>query len=137
MSLWRMILTAVNLVGVRFGGAALGLACQILLARLLDPEDVGIVFMTLSAAAILSLVMTAGYPSLTLTVLPRYYALGRKTLIGAFHNALWRDCLAAAVLLGLAAAATLAWAPLDRGLRSALVFGLLMAPAAALIRVTS
>ena len=37
MSLWRTILLAVNLVGVRFGGAAIGLASQILLARLLYP----------------------------------------------------------------------------------------------------
>ena len=76
MSLWRMILTAINLVGVRFGGAAMGLVSQILLARLLPQEDVGVVLMGMSAAAILSLMMTAGYPSLTMTILPRYYALG-------------------------------------------------------------
>ena len=45
MSLWRIILLAVNLVGVRFGGAAIGLGSQILLARLLSQHDVGVVFL--------------------------------------------------------------------------------------------
>lgn len=137
MSLWRMIWTAVNLVGVRFGGAAIGLISQILLARLLVQDDVGVVFMSLSAAAIISLLMTAGYPPLTMTVLPRYYTLGRKGLIAAFHKAVWRDWLVVMVVLLVAAAAAYLWLPLNDGLRKALLFGALMAPASSLIRVTS
>lgn len=137
MSLWRMILTAINLVGMRFGGAAIGLVSQVLLARLLPQEDVGIVLMGLSTAAIVSLFMTAGYPSLTMTVLPRYYALGRKSLSQAFHRAVWRDSLAVTVLILAAAAAVYFWAPIPPGLRTALLFGCLMAPASSLIRITS
>ena len=40
MPLWRMLLTAVNLVGLRLGGAAIGLVSQILLARG-DTVDLG------------------------------------------------------------------------------------------------
>ena len=137
MSMWRMILTAINLVGVRFGGAAMGLMSQILLARLLPQEDVGVVLMGVSAAAILSLMMTAGYPSLTMTLLPRYYALGRKTLAKAFHRAVWHDSLIATFTIGLAGVAVWLWAPIDPALRTALLFGGLMAPAASLIRITS
>ncbi len=137
MSLWRMILTAIHLVGVRFGGAAMGLMSQILLARLLPQEDVGIVLMGVSAAAILSLMMTAGYPSLTMTLLPRYYALGRKALAEAFHRAVWHDSLIASLVIALTGAAVWLWAPIDPALKTALLFGGLMAPAASLIRITS
>lgn len=137
MSLWRMILTAINLVGVRFGGAAIGLISQILLARLLPQADVGIVFMALSTAAIVSLLMTAGYPPLTMTILPRYYTLGRKSLVKAFHRAVWSDWLRVMLLLLLLAAGAYLWLPLDPGLRTAMLFGCIMAPASSLIRVTS
>ena len=86
MSLWRTILMAVNLVGVRLGGAAIGLASQILLARLLSQHDVGVVFLGMSAAAFISLLITGGYPILAITCLPRYYALGRKNLVHAFRK---------------------------------------------------
>ncbi len=132
-----MIVTAFSLVGLRFGGAAMGLVSQILLARLLPQNEVGIVFMATSSAAIFSLLMTGGYPSLTMTVLPRYIALGRKRLIDAFHSAVWRESLMlGSVLLVLAVAAYL-WAPLDPALRMALAFGFLMSPAASLIRISS
>ena len=85
MSLWRTILMAVNLLGVRLGGAAIGLLSQILLARLLSQHDVGVVFLGMSAAAFISLLITGGYPILAITCLPRYYALGRKNLVHAFH----------------------------------------------------
>ncbi len=137
MSLWRMILTAINLVGVRFGGAAIGLVSQVLLARLLPQEEVGVVFMGLSTAAIVSLFMTAGYPALTMTILPRYYALGRKTLAQAFHRAVWRDSLLVTMVLLAVTAAVYLWAPIAPGLRTALLFGCLMAPASSLIRITS
>jgi O-antigen/teichoic acid export membrane protein len=137
MSLWRMILTAINLVGLRFGGAALGLLAQVLLARVLPQDEVGVVLMGLSAAAIVSLLMTAGYPSLTMTVLPRYYALGRRKLAEAFHRAVWQDTLAVTAILGVIVLVIYLFVPLDPALRTALVFGCLMAPASSLIRITS
>ncbi len=93
MSLWRTILLAVNLVGVRFAGAAIGLASQILLARLLTQNDVGVVFMGMSAAGFISLLITGGYQILAVTCLPRYYALGRNNLVRAFHAAFLHDSL--------------------------------------------
>jgi O-antigen/teichoic acid export membrane protein len=132
MSLWRTILLAVNLVGVRFGGAAIGLASQILLARLLTQHDVGVVFLGMSAAAFISLLITGGYPILAITCLPRYYALGRKNLVRAFHAALLQDSLWITLAsFGLATAAYF-WLPLNDGLKIALLFGCLSAPASAL-----
>jgi O-antigen/teichoic acid export membrane protein len=135
MSLWRTILLAVNLVGVRFGGAAIGLASQILLARLLTQHDVGVVFLGMSAAAFISLLITGGYPILAITCLPRYYALGRKNLVRAFHAALLQDSMWITLVSFALAAMTYFWLPLNDGLKIALLFGCLSAPAAALIRI--
>jgi O-antigen/teichoic acid export membrane protein len=135
MSLWRTILMAVNLVGVRLGGAAIGLASQILLARLLSQHDVGVVFLGMSAAAFISLLITGGYPILAITCLPRYYALGRKNLVHAFHAAFLRDSLWISLVSFALAAAAYFWLPLNDGLKIALLFGCLSAPASALIRI--
>jgi O-antigen/teichoic acid export membrane protein len=137
MSLWRTILLAVNLVGVRFGGAAIGLASQILLARLLTQHDVGVVFLGMSAAAFISLLITGGYPILAITCLPRYYALGRKNLVRAFHAAFLRDGLWISLTTFALAAAVYFWLPLDDAIKTALLFGCLSAPAAAAIRINS
>jgi O-antigen/teichoic acid export membrane protein len=137
MSLWRTILLAVNLVGVRFAGAAIGLASQILLARLLTQNDVGIVFMGMSAAAFISLLITGGYPTLAITCLPRYYALGRKNLVRAFHFATLRDSLWISLATFALAAIVYFWLPLNDGIKTALLFGCLSAPASAFIRMNS
>ena len=137
MSLWRTILLAVNLVGVRFAGAAIGLASQILLARLLTQNDVGIVFMGMSAAAFISLLITGGYPTLAITCLPRYYALGRKNLVRAFHFASLRDSLWISLATFALAAIVYFWLPLNDGIKTALLFGCLSAPASAFIRMNS
>ena len=137
MSLWRMILTAINLVGLRFGGAAMGLVIQVLLARILPQQEVGVVLMGLSAGAIISLLMTAGYPSLIMTILPRYHALGRTALTEAFQRAMWRDSLVVSAVLLVIGVAIWLWAPISPHQRIALAFGAAMAPAAAMIRISS
>jgi O-antigen/teichoic acid export membrane protein len=137
MSLWRTILLAINLVGARFGGAAISLASQILLARLLTRDEVGVVFMGMSAAAFLSLVVTAGYPQLAITNLPRYYTLGRKQLVRAFHGAFWADGLWMSLATFAIAAICYFWLPVSEGIKTAILFGCLSAPASALIRMNS
>lgn len=137
MSLWRTILLAVNLVGVRFSGAAIGLTSQILLARLLTQNDVGIVFLGMSATAFISLLITGGYPTLAITCLPRYYALGRKNLVRAFHAAFLHDSLWISLSTFAFAAMIYLWLPSNDGIKTALLFGCLSAPAAAFIRINS
>ena len=137
MTLWRTILLAVNLLGARFGGAAIGLASQILLARLLSQHDVGVVFMGMSAAAFISLVITGGYPTLAITCLPRYYALGRKNLVRAFHAAFLHDGLWISLSTFAFAAVIYFLLPIGDSIKTALLFGCLSAPAAAAIRINS
>lgn len=137
MSIWGTVLLAINLVGVRFGGAAIGLASQILLARLLTQDQVGIVFLGMSATAFIGLLITGGYPQLAITCLPRYYTLGRSRLIQAFHAAFLKDSLWISLATFLAALLIYFVLPLNQGLKTALLFGCLSAPASALIRMNS
>jgi O-antigen/teichoic acid export membrane protein len=137
MSLWRSIVLAFNLLGARLGGAVIGLTSQVLLARLLTREEVGVVFLGMSAAAFLALIITGGYPQLAITSLPRYYTLGRRTLVKAFHGAFLRDSIWLTLATCAAAAAIYVWAPVSDGLKTALLFGCLSAPASALIRMNS
>lgn len=136
MALRRMILTMINLVGYRLGGAGLGLISQILLARLLPQDAVGIILMTMSAASLISLVITAGYPNLSMTSLARFYALGRRSLVGAFHAAAWHDTLLISSLLIPFVAWLVLRQPFNPGLNTALIYGSLVAPFSSLIRMT-
>jgi O-antigen/teichoic acid export membrane protein len=137
MPLWRMILTATNLVSFRLGGAGIGLVTQIVLARLLSKDDVGIVLMTMSAAALISLVMTAGYPALSITSLARFYALGSRSLVAAFHTAAWRDTFRISALMIVFVVSLIVFTPFNPGLNTALIFGTLIGPFSSLIRMTS
>jgi O-antigen/teichoic acid export membrane protein len=137
MSLWRTLVIAINLVGARFGGAAISMASQVLLARLLSQADVGVVFMGMSAAAFIGLLVTGGYPQLAITCLPRYYALGRHNLVVAFHAAFLHDGLWISLTTFAVATVIYLWAPLDAGIKTALLFGCLSAPASAFLRINS
>ncbi|MFN0190401.1 MAG: hypothetical protein ACKVP5_00255 [Aestuariivirga sp.] len=132
--MFRLVL---NLVGTRFAGAALGLLSQLILARLFSKDDVGIIFIAMSAVAFASLAITGGYPALALTCLPRYLALGRTSLEKAFFAAFRHDAL----ILGLAGAVLAVIAalliPLDPGTRLALFFACITAPSSAFIRINS
>lgn len=137
MSVWRTILLAVNLVGARFGGAGISLASQVLLARLLPQTDVGVIFMGMSAAAFLSLVISIGYPQLAVTCLPRYYSLGTRKVMDAFHYAFWVDSLWMASAVAMLAAISYYFLPISEGLKTAILFGCLSAPPSAFIRMNS
>jgi O-antigen/teichoic acid export membrane protein len=137
MSLWRTIVLALNLVGLRFGGAAIGLASQIVLARLLTQNEVGVVFLGMSAAAFISLLIAGGYPQLAITCLPRYYALGRASLVRTFNVAFLHDGLRISLFTFAIAAFVYFKAPLDESLKTALLFGCLSAPPSASLRINS
>lgn len=137
MNLRRTISLAINLVGARFGGAAISLVSQIVLARLMPQSDVGIVFMGMSLAAFLSLVVTGGYPQLAITCLPRYYSLGTQKAMDAFHYAFWVDSLWMASVAAVLATLSYYFLPISEGVRTAILFGCLSAPPSALIRMNS
>jgi O-antigen/teichoic acid export membrane protein len=134
MTLSKMIQLALGSVGSRLAGAGISLITQLVLTRNFPVADVGVIFLAMSMAAIFSLIVSAGYPSLSLTQLPRFQALGLHRLVSAFHGAFLRDF--AIVSFGLLAIIGLIvlFAPIDAGLRIALVFGALSAVPSGLMR---
>lgn len=137
MPLWRTILTVLNLAGMRFGGALIGLVTQVLLTHLLSEPDVGVVLMAMSASSIISLAGTLGYPALALTSTARYLALGRHGLFATFKAVMMRDTAVAGTVVTVLALAAAAFAGLSDPLRIALFFGCLAAPFAATLRMNS
>ena len=63
--------------------------------------------------------------------------LGRTKLCEAFHRAVWHDSLIASALVFAVLSAVWTFAPVNHDLKLALVFGAMMAPASALIRISS
>jgi O-antigen/teichoic acid export membrane protein len=137
MTLAKMFQLMVGTVGLRFGGAAIGLLTQLALTRVLVPEDVGVVFLTMSLAALASLLVTGGYPNLALTQLPRIQALGLARGTSAFHGAFLKEfVLWNLVLLVLVAYAALILLQ-GSSLRTALIFGAATAGVSGLLRYNS
>jgi O-antigen/teichoic acid export membrane protein len=137
MKLSHMIGKLVGVVGSRFFGAGLGFASQFVLARLLPVEDVGVVFLAMSAAAFISLALIGGYAMLALTQVPRLIELGKPGLLNRFHqSALWDAGVM--FLLSITVVALIVWfGGLGYGQNFALMFGLLSAPVSGLLRYNS
>jgi O-antigen/teichoic acid export membrane protein len=134
MTLGQMIKLALGSVGSRLAGAGISLITQLVLTRNFAASDVGIIFLAMSMAAIFSLIVSAGYPSLSLTQLPRFQALKLNRLIAAFHGAFLHDFAAVTIALFAVVGVIVVFAPIDPGLRIALIFGCLSAIPSGLMR---
>jgi O-antigen/teichoic acid export membrane protein len=91
----------------------------------------------MSMAAIMSLIVTAGYPMLALTELPRYYARGRTKIVAMLHSLAFIDWMILSVVILVLSVAALLFLPMSDGMRLALIFGLLSSPVSAIIRYVS
>jgi O-antigen/teichoic acid export membrane protein len=137
MNIRKMFALLAGSVGARVAGALIGLSTQIILARLLNPEEVGIIFLTMSMAALLSLGVISGYPSLIMTEYPRLKFQNHNRAIAALHAVALRDWILITLVLVAGLLAALYFLPLDHGLRLALIFGVLSTPGSAMIRYSS
>ena len=137
MTLSSMFGIMVSLVGIRIGGAVLNLAIQIMFARLFIPEDVGIIFLTMSTAAVFGLAATVGYPWLAQTQLPRFATLGHTKIQRAFHGAFLHDSIRAFSIVCIFSFSVFFFWPVSPGVQLALLFGCLAAPASMLMRYDS
>jgi O-antigen/teichoic acid export membrane protein len=137
MTLRDMIAALAGYVGARILGAGLGLLTQLVLTRALPPADVATVFLAMSGAAILSLLMNGGETQLASTHLPKLLTFGRQRALAAFHGYVAHNMLAVYFLLVaaflLAHAAGLLQAPVETAFLTALV----CAPFAGLARYNS
>ena len=99
MTLPRMLQLMAGSLGLRVMGAGLGFATQLVLARTFSQGDMGVIFLTMSLAAIFSMIAAVGYPLLALTQLPRFFALNVNSLVRAFHGTFLRDLVAGLALV--------------------------------------
>lgn len=123
-----------SLVGARLIGAIVGFASQLVLARILSVDDVGVVFLGMSAAAFVALAANGGYSLLATTQLPKLTAHGRNGIADAFNKVAVADSFLAFATLSVFAAIASLLAGLTTGQNTALLFGFLCAPASLLIR---
>jgi O-antigen/teichoic acid export membrane protein len=137
VKLSALVAKMAGLVGARLIGAAVGFASQLVLARLLSVEDVGIVFLAMSAASFVSLAANGGYSLLATTELPKLTAHGRRGLAEAFNKVAVTDsALAFGLLCGVGLLVHFI-VGLSPGQHTALLFGFLCAPASLFIRYTA
>ncbi len=137
MTFRNMLSLLAGSVGARLIGAALGLLTQIIIARSFDQSEVGVIFLTMSFAAIISLIVAAGYPTLALTELPRLMHHRRSTAISAMHALFLKDWFFLTLAIVCATLLIVFGTALESGVKTALVFGVLSSPASATIRYAS
>jgi O-antigen/teichoic acid export membrane protein len=123
-----------GLVGARLIGAAVGFASQLVLARILSVDDVGVVFLGMSAASFISLAAGGGYSLLATTELPKLTAHGRRGLAEAFNKVAVLDSVIAYGLLCAVGLVIVSLLDLTEGQKTALFFGFACAPASLIIR---
>jgi O-antigen/teichoic acid export membrane protein len=95
----RKLLTSptLALLVIRLGGAGAGFLTQLVLARLLAPQDLGLFFAATSLAVVASTVVAFGYPEIAPRFIARYQERGRAARLAAFIRRANRD----AAVLGL------------------------------------
>lgn len=79
------------LLVVRLGGAGAGFLTQLVLARLLAPEDLGLFFAATSLAVIAATVVAFGYPEIAPRFVSRYLERRRPGRFAAFVGTAHRD----------------------------------------------
>lgn len=78
------LFSASRLLLARLAGAGAGFLTQIVLARLLPPQDLGLFFAATSFAAVAGLVLTQGYPGILQRFITRYRERRRACLLAGF-----------------------------------------------------
>ncbi|MEN8261304.1 MAG: hypothetical protein ABFS02_12105, partial [Pseudomonadota bacterium] len=120
----------------RIGGAALAIATQIILARISGADALGIFFLALSLATILSIVSSLGYPWIAAPIVAQFEGAGEMSRLAAFVSWAKREIVVASlVLAGLAAATVWLMPGLSEESRLGLTIGILSAPIFAIMRL--
>lgn len=78
--------TSVLLMAARVVGLLAGFGTQIMLARMLEPEGLGIFYFATSIAYVVSMVAAFGYPVIAVRFISRYRTRGNDILKAAFVN---------------------------------------------------
>jgi len=128
--------TSFILLVIRLTGAGAGFLSQLLLARLLAPEALGVFFAATSLAAVLGLVTSLGYPDIVARFLSRYRERMRPRWTGAFIHRAFTDTLLAGIFAGaLVALVAALWPGVSAGTRIAYMLAGMTVPLLALFAI--
>lgn len=98
------------LLVIRFGGAGAGFLTQLVLARLLAPEDLGLFFAATSLAIVAATAVSFGYPEIAPRFIARYQERARPGRLAAFLRQTHADALRLGFLFaGVILLAALIW----------------------------
>jgi O-antigen/teichoic acid export membrane protein len=134
MNLGALLSKIVSFVGSRLVAAALGFVSQVLLARMLPIQDVGVVLLAMSAAAFIALAANGGYALVAMTQLPKLAAYGGFAAAESFNRVAMRDSVVAYFALCAVGTLAIQLGNFSAGQNLALLFGFLCAPASIIIR---
>ncbi len=112
----------------RLAGAGIGLLIQLLLARSIGGEQLGIVFIALAIANIGSVVAALGYPSVSVRFLRRYKVRGAQEKAEQFRKQSIKDVVLFAFVLIVVLVSVISLFSLSEQKISALYLGVLMIP---------
>ena len=130
-----LLSTSVLLMGARVVGLGAGFATQILLARVLAPEGLGIFYFATSIAYVVGMVAAFGYPVIAVRFISRYRTRGKTALKEGFVNRAQRDTAFVAFAAMVAVIILAAIIPGDIATRLAVAVAALAIPALALSRI--
>lgn len=124
------------IVSARILGALVGIATQIVLARMLSAEALGLFFIAVSVAAVLSILCTLGYPMTVPRIVAQAAAAKEPGTLRAFMYRARIDSAAIALFLisGLVLIA-LSWPSISSDMRICLVVAAVTTPVFAAIRL--
>lgn len=125
--------TSALVFAARCAGAAAGLLTQLVLARTIGSEQLGIVYIALAVASVGAVIAAAGYPSVTVRFVRRYLTRGAPDRATQFIRSSRRDAAVLVFGLGILAALAVWLAPISDALRWPLILGVAMAPAFVLL----
>jgi O-antigen/teichoic acid export membrane protein len=124
-----LIKTSMFVVGSRITGAILGFAMQILLARLIGVDALGIFFLAASLATVLSIFCSLGYPWIVVRFVAKYEANGNSSLKARFIGWVRQEiALVSLLLVSLALLIILVLPSIPIEKRLSLALGALTAP---------
>lgn len=128
--------TSSLLAAARVAGALAGFITQIVLARALAAEALGLFYSVTSLAAVVGLIAAHGYPSVAPRFLSRYREQGKSGLVAGFVTRARREATVYAAVATLAVlAGALLWPSLGIEARLALGAAALSIPANASLRL--
>jgi O-antigen/teichoic acid export membrane protein len=133
-----LIKASMLVVGARITGAILGFALQILLARLIGAEALGIFFLAVSLASVLSIFCSLGYPWIVARFVAEFEANGNSSLKATFIAWVRQEIALVSLLLVslvLLAVLVLPSVPIEK--RLSLALGALTAPIFAYMKLNA